>query len=462
MPTELVEREGSGSEKVVENAELTARWLAILGSEITAGEAGHMTHIGVRRIWARLQQPEGEPGDVQLRLLWRALGSSRWDEQNPIVSTYAVGSWILVDLGECRPEVAEVGDQQWEWRLAARAPGGAGVIAVDEVFVLPTETYLKVVAQPLHDIGTPTAFSAQSSFLLESGAITGDSLAVGGTWEAEGDPDDFTIATVNGEKVARRIAVKDGVGAKRRIFASSPVLADTVVSVDIALTSDIEDSNPLRQGVVARLSEAGQNYIMAIRDTPKSVMVEAASGGEAAFPQVTVALPHRSADGQFMRLTLMVLANGAWAVWYSSASASSGLGEPLLTGWHPTLATGGSLATGKVGIHDGAPEETAATRDYRNFAAWVPDLSVICSSGRSMEVATNGVFRQSPEDDVWGRVIEDGFPPAAVPSGAEERPTRVIIIPSQGDFGELPDSGTPKVSVVRHVRAGHHFARGEQ
>lgn len=87
------------------------------------------------------------------------------------------------------------------------------------------------------------------------------------------------------------------------------------------------------------------------------------------------------------------------------------------------------------------------------------DENRICFAGRSIQPATNGVYRQAPEDDVWGRVIEIGFPPTAVPSGLEEQPTRAIIIPTQGDLGELPDAGTNKLSVVRNVRPGFHYSR---
>lgn len=83
----------------------------------------------------------------------------------------------------------------------------------------------------------------------------------------------------------------------------------------------------------------------------------------------------------------------------------------------------------------------------------------ICFATRSMELRSNGVDRQARKDDVWGGLVPDGFFPTAIPSGQEARPTRVIIIASQGDLGTLADAGSNKLSAVVNVRSGHHSVR---
>lgn len=88
-----------------------------------------------------------------------------------------------------------------------------------------------------------------------------------------------------------------------------------------------------------------------------------------------------------------------------------------------------------------------------------PEEDRVCFATRSIEIRSNGVDRQAPEDDVWGGLVPDGFFPAAIPSGPEGRPSRVIVIPSQGDLGTLADAGSNKLSAAVNVRTGHHAAR---
>jgi hypothetical protein len=135
------------SAEIVQHSALTAGWITILDFEIAG--VGHMTHRGARRLWTGIRQPGGEAGDVQLHLLWRALGSSRWEDQLPIIGTPVADGWILVDLGLVRLQDAVLGDQRWEGRLMARAPGGSGAIRVRDVYPLSTEQYL-VLREP-HD-----------------------------------------------------------------------------------------------------------------------------------------------------------------------------------------------------------------------------------------------------------------------------------------------------------------------
>jgi hypothetical protein len=86
------------------------------------------------------------------------------------------------------------------------------------------------------------------------------------------------------------------------------------------------------------------------------------------------------------------------------------------------------------------------------------DENRVCFATRSVELRTNGVYRQHPEDDVWGGVLPDGFLPYSTPGGIDGRSSRGILIPTQGDLDELADSGTNKLSAVVKTRAGHLYA----
>lgn len=88
------------------------------------------------------------------------------------------------------------------------------------------------------------------------------------------------------------------------------------------------------------------------------------------------------------------------------------------------------------------------------------DSNRVCFAGRSIELRSDGIYRQAPEDDVWGKIpAPAGSYPTAPPSGLEERPYRAILIPTQGDLDTIPDSGDNSLSAQAHVRAGYGVAR---
>jgi hypothetical protein len=89
------------------------------------------------------------------------------------------------------------------------------------------------------------------------------------------------------------------------------------------------------------------------------------------------------------------------------------------------------------------------------------DENRICFQTRSVEPRSDGVQRQAPSDEVWGRLVpDDGSYPTATPGGLEDRPTRTVVIPSAGDLATLPDAAElGLVSASTFARDGFHLAR---
>jgi len=87
------------------------------------------------------------------------------------------------------------------------------------------------------------------------------------------------------------------------------------------------------------------------------------------------------------------------------------------------------------------------------------DENRACFAEGAVEPRSDGIFRQHPEDDVWGELIPEGFLPFASPSGLEGRKSRFIVIPTQGDLEELADSGSNPLSAQAFVRPAYHVAR---
>jgi hypothetical protein len=143
---------------VVEHTALTAGWVSILNSKVAG--VGHMTHRGVRRLWVRAEDLGVNPGDVELRVRWRPLGALSWTVEDAVPSPL-VDAYQLLDLGECRPQVALLGNQQWEFEVQARAPSGSGKVRLKRVYPLSVEQL--AVLRAIEGAASPNAQSTKTS-----------------------------------------------------------------------------------------------------------------------------------------------------------------------------------------------------------------------------------------------------------------------------------------------------------
>jgi hypothetical protein len=181
---------GGESNNVIKTGSLTATWQAVLYSKLVASSE-HLTHTGNRRICLRLWDPNGSAAQVRFRLEWRVLGSTNWivnDEQ----STYLVGNFSYIDLGEVRPEIAVLGNQRWECRVTAKTVGENEQEAqMDLLMIIPTEQYAIVQAFIESTAGGPVIW--EDTFVQEAGNATGKKAPVGGTYEGFGSATDFKV-----------------------------------------------------------------------------------------------------------------------------------------------------------------------------------------------------------------------------------------------------------------------------
>jgi hypothetical protein len=435
---------GGGSNDIIRHSNLSNAWQAILGFEIDG--VGHMTHVGTRRIKARIFDPGSNPGEVELRLEWRALGQSRWTP-NRIVPTPLTGDFALIDLGECRLDEATLGDQRWEGRLTARTTGTAGAaIEVDKIWPLPTEQYL-TVREPI-ELVTPTLLEAWSSFNNESGAITGDTLDDGtNRWTEFADSDAGDFSESGGQALRREVSDTGTISARlglagRAIGVSAGSGSDTAAEVTF---SHSEAVRGVESGLMLRASSPSSlglsvRYICGDPSgTTSTIEVAAAATVVDSFTvplidppshRLTVLLVGQNAliylDGQLVRVSSAIVASGPDGVY----------------------------------IYDEQAGATACERTYKSFSAWVPETDALCFGGRDIEFRSDGVFRQDATDDIWGRVVPEGVNlPYAPPSGLEARTARFIVLPSSGDLDQLDDGQTNRMSATVSYFPGYLFAR---
>jgi hypothetical protein len=431
--TKEAEREGV---KVARHENLPNVWLAILDSE--HGEYGHPTHKGVRRVWTRIYDPGEEAGLVQLKLEWRACGTNQWS-RNAVVSAPLVGGWALVDLGECRPESAALGDERWEYRIAARSSGTSGAtIDIQRIYPLPTEQY-SLVRQPINPDDVPTSLLAGDSFNQAEGNATGKTAEVGGVYGAVAGSDttDFLIA---GGKLQRTAVSDTGSINAELFFRKGRGIGVAGTFTDVAFQNDFtfdgDYYNYVRHGHIVSYVDS-EHFCLAV------LYLDFVGGTTYAWRPV-VLFPGESplfgpyvkrlpANGTVQGSLLSIVSGETLSFFFKSDGAVT----KLIQVQNPLLG-----ASGTCFLYDENTEAGAVTRKYDNLAVWKPELPVVCSAGRSIEFRSDGIFRQDPTDDVWGELIPIGSGGLhSLPSGLEGRKSRYIVIPSQGDFEGLPDSG---------------------
>lgn len=396
---------------VVQHTALTVGWITILSSEIAG--VGHMTHRGTRRMWMRIYDPGSEAGDVQLRLLWRALGSSRWTE-NLIVPTPAVDEYALIDLGECRPQVAALGDERWEWQLSARAVSGSGAIRIRDIYPLPTEQFavLTAPAEPqsadLHSEKSPgTVSSVELLGPIGSAAWTNPSNA----------------KTSDNSRATRSL----GPGENTYWLAASSFGFTLPEGAQLVRARAIVEGRASTGGLYTWESAGRSEFVI----DGVSYEAEAVTGRGSPWPT--------SDTGRSFQL-------------YAPSGVTSA--DLNASGFTYRIAF----------IQAGAPTGPTAEMDaitVHLYYTEAEDPNRICFASRSIELRSDGVHRQAPgEDDVWGPLVPDGTTlPYDPPGGLEERPSRGILIASEGDLDELADSTTSEITAKVLMRPAYHYAR---
>jgi hypothetical protein len=392
-----------GGEDVVEHDGLTAGWLTILGSEID--EVGHMTHQGVRDIWVRAEDLGEEAGDVELKLRSRSLGTLNWTEHD-IVPSPLVDDQQLIYVGQVRPRAAALGEGRWEFEIQARAPSGAGKVRLYDVYPLPDEQ-LVVLSSP----GTSQGADSQSA--KTPGTMADDSTTGSIAWSNVNNAktSDNTYATAEpGTTQATHYL-------KASKFAFALPEGATVV------------------GIIASVERKVSTLAGGIIDYKVNIV----KGG-------TIKAENKAGAGGNWQLTDTIATYGAaddlWGeTWTVADINEEGFGVAL-SAW-----CGGSKATVSVDAITLTVYYTEAADDNR-----------VCFASRSVELRSDGCYRQHPEDDVWGDVIPEGDLLLAPVAGLEGRKARFIVIPSSGDLDEVADEGAHDLSAQVFDRAAYLFA----
>ena len=422
-------RSGSYSTNIYRGTLTSAAYITVCGT-------GAKTNIGTYRVRARVYA--SGTGSYSVRLAWR-------DGDGPLTRNavnYALDDqWSDLDLGTITIQEAVSGSQSWEGRIEAKSTVVGDTLDVDIVYLIPAERY--GLARRIIGILTHTSITARSAFTTESGAITGDSLSVGGTWGGAGDADDFTASG----GAATRSALNDtstNIASGRLVTASgTSAMTNTLASVEVK-TSAFDEA---KQGLLLRYVDA-TNFLTVNVDLPVSSppfwRVQKVIAGTA----TTLASAYCVGVGNFVAntwypITAAVDAGGHVLVWVGGVFQGSASDS--------TLLTGGTLDDGKVGIVDWQPAAApASTRSYANFTVSPVEPDAVIFSGRAAEFRHNVAIRQNAAGTIYGNMpLYRGSRFYIPPEGDDSLQSRIVVKARRNDVEHAQDNNIADSTTAR-------------
>ncbi len=137
--------------------------------------------------------------------------------------------------------------------------------------------------------------------------------------------------------------------------------------------------------------------------------------------------------------------HGRILLWASTSGADTPTLQAVV--FDTDLATGGALATGKVGFYDAKTGANANVREYDHFLAFAAERDAVIFANQSAHLSTKGMYRKSEDGKGTGPIANPGSDLPRLPvSGPEERPVEIALKVSRGIPGETPDPGLDKLS----------------
>lgn len=383
-----------------------------------------LTHRGTHRIKARVFA--SGTGPYYCRLAWR-IGSGPWSRNawaSPLDDVFSE-----IDLGLVRVPKGSIGTLTI--RVEAKSATAADTLDIDYLLVIPTAKWAKAFVPT--SLAPASTFSVRDEFNQTAGALTGKSLALGsGSWTAvtNSDTDDFTVDATN-HVVTRSVSADTGTISGyfggRMVTAGTTSLSELVAKVDIQsnFSSTAEASLKVGSGLVLRWVDAS-NYLLAqwenwTAGSNRVAIYKVIAGTRTQLGAVNVP------TALSRTLQVSVGANGRWVLYDTGGSV-------LTSGYDAVLVTGGTLASGRIGLAQFTL--TGAITTFDNLAAWVPDVQHVTASGGGVVLNHNSIQRtdgtRPPEFE--GRYL------TCPPAGREDRVPRLAVKLRRNNVdGGLPD-----------------------
>lgn len=441
----------------VEHTNLQTVWTSVLSTEHAV--SGHLTHQGTYRVWARAQSDSDVP--PQLRILYGVGGLSVSTDNTGGAIARGDSEWHLVNLGTIFLRPSLLGTHYWEGLIQAKANAAGDDVTIGKLWLQPIDDgagHLTAIEPTLDDL-SPVG-SDDFTGTTSGNALNGRTATFGGTWATSGATTDFAFADdLSGEQV-KRSTTADASG--RLALLGSTSYGDLQIASVIqasAYPTGVSGNN--FQGVArgADSSNHVRGYLQRGRVSSQNfaqlALVSVVAGTPAVLGTTAVDIADAPVSTDLLlRLTVFETGRAVLELYDET-------GEDLIADLDvssATLATGGSLASGKPGLWDMNDGANAANRWYDNVEVTVPVAAdaVIFPNGY-LEIRTDGIYRLGADGTGSSPIIGVGDMPRIPPSGIEERPVELFIKWSRSDLGDIPDAGVDDASARVTYRASWLF-----
>ena len=443
---------GAHGGTAVSNAKIADSWTPILSTQIAA--SGHLTHNGNYRVLARCSAN----ADAEVRIEY-SVGDSLVRTVNDPASLPGSGTTVfyLRDLGEVRLPKAPVGTQRWEGRILGRSDTVNSTVAIDKIYLVPIESIS--IANQRRDPSyfyTPDSYIGRESFGDSAGTVEASSLDVGGTWAKTG-----TGASWRYDGAGVAYGGTAGPAAYYRTSAASA--SDTYVEAKFSISQIPTLDGDVEVGLLARYSGTTNYAGIYFNPNPDGLDTPAADGSDA---EVGIRVGSSGTGetfpitaGREYRLAAAITANGVFRIW-AWEDGDHYPNSPLVSGYFPSLATGGSAASGSVGFYSSGDFNNglalgSATID--DWFAYTPSADGAVLSGKSLSLRHDGGWRETATAGIYAPALVTGGYPRDPVAGIESRVTRTLIVPSTGDLDDEPDLSPAAFTVTRHYSPTYLF-----
>jgi hypothetical protein len=422
-----------GGSNVMRNTGLISSYQAVLSTQATGGGA-HLSHIGTFRVYARIQTPTSNTGSVVVAMEWGEGDFSAFtrNSETTIPSEHE-GKWRLVDLGLITLRTVTAGTQRWEGRIIVKSTVDGDDIDVDYLMLIPIDEGSGIVSGVARDI-TPTTFSARDDFTstTSGNALNTRTPVTGAAWVTSGGATDFAFidalaATYNtNEAVSRSVS-----GSTPRLAVLGSNMTDMRVQSVVGLESSPSVFGGTH-GLIGRFVD-GSNYLYL------AFQIDPIFG----FTSLQI---WKNIAGVFGALSTSYFVAPSPAVFeidltiYATGSAvgrlrnQNGATIASVSASDSTLATGGTLASGKPGIFDAGNGTDTYERFWDDIRVSVPPRDAAVFASQSIEIRHDRIVREDSGGTLWVSPSSyEGDYLKVPPAGAEGRTVRVIVKSSRAD-----------------------------
>jgi len=323
------------------------------------------------------------------------------------VAPLFVGQYVEIDLGEATFEEVAKGAQRADVRIEAMSSGGVTEVDVNYLELLPTTSgYGKARGVQSNQA---TQLLAYDDYNQSAGNLDAPkALPLGGNW-AEANRTGASGFQINeAAHVAQRTALSDA-DLNSGCYALAGATNYTTVQVNLAklTATEYSDNEKYRGGLLLRYVDINnwlfvgwQGKREGLLIAPRFLVVQRVAGTISTLESLSMAAHFNAISpvGGGIGLSAIAASDGSWAATMTADGA-----QTEVDGQAAVLATGGALASGRVGIYDAWTGSTANTRQFDGFSLFAAaEAGRVCFASKKAEVRWDETERQDATGTYWG------------------------------------------------------------